>query len=143
MPELDTEYVGYNQVGGVKVDYEWSIGDSADRSAPTWTDPPEVAEARHTFWSDGSDVEIDISFPVVDDGPTLAVAEVAPFGPGPAKSYMIPIREGKISLGHNICSAHFSLWPGTRHQIWLTAMDAAGNLSTTRSSPIAFTAPEE
>ncbi len=143
VPELESDFVTYPIAGGERVDYTWSIGDSEDLSPPTWDDPPEVTDSRNTSWASGSDVEIDFSFQVNDEGPTLAVAEVAPFGPGPAKSYMVPIRDGKISISYNICAAHFKLMPGSRYQIWFTAMDAAGNLSTSRSGPIAFTAPEQ
>lgn len=141
--ELEDDFVTYPIVNGERVEYAWSIVDSEDLSPPTWDHPPEITSSQNTPGTSGSDVEIVFSFQVADDSPVLALAEVAPFGSGPANTYMIPIREGRFSIRYNICSAHFRLMPGSRYQIWLTAMDAAGNRSTSRSAPIVFTAPHQ
>ena len=128
--------------GDGKVPYEWSISAAEDLNPPVWTDPPSLVERRYIRYGCGPVVEVDFTYPVADEGPTLALVEVASVTATDAvTSYLVPPREGKISVGHGMCSGPFRLRPGARYLLWLTAMDTAGNLSP-RVGPIPFAAPE-
>lgn len=128
-------------VGGSRTPEEWTVALPEDLTPPEWTGSPQEGEKRYIAYGCGPEITLDFSFPVVDENPVMALAEVVPLGPGPATRFLVRPRHGLVAIGHTMCAGPFKLKPGAPYQIWLQAMDAAGNLSTTRHGPIQFTAP--
>lgn len=108
-----------------EVPWGWPVV-AADGEAPSWTNPPEALKGTHEELGCGpaSNVEMDVS--ARDNVDLRILAEVTPRGGGSTVRYPVPVREGKVQLGHDMCSGPFKLEAGKRYTARLWAMDLAG-----------------
>jgi hypothetical protein len=109
-----------------EVPWSWPVA-AADEEGPTWATPPAVLKGTREELGCGpaSSVEMDVS--ALDNADFRVLAEVTPQGGGPTVRYPVQVREGKVELGHNMCSGPFMLAAGKRYTARLWAMDLAGH----------------
>jgi hypothetical protein len=55
--------------------------------------------------------------------------------------YVLPVREGLVSIGHGMCSGPFEFKPGTRYSATFWAVDLAGNEPPAPGMPVEFEGP--
>lgn len=126
-----------------QVAYSWTANAWADLGAPVAQGAPEVTGSRYVPLGCGPQIQVDVAVPMHDESPVLVLAEVVPDGEtiGVAGSYLLPVTDGAVTVGHGMCSGAFRLQPGGRYSLRMQVLDAAGNRALPWHGAVEFEVP--
>lgn len=141
---LDEAAVEAASIGWDLKRLEWTVGPPSGSGTPRWSGAPTVDGSRYTRYGCGPAKYVDMRLPVVDTGLLGALVEVRPAG---AKArpvrFLVPIRDGKISLGHGMCSGAFTYTSGARYDVRvLSVLDTQGNRVSAPPHALTVDAPQ-
>ena len=108
----------------------------ASAQAPTWSGTPSVTSTDRTLFGCGPGVSVAVAVPV--DAPWVEVS-VARDGADPVTA-RAEVSDGRIELGHGMCSGMLELDEGVAYTARLTAVSASGQRASAPSE-VRFTAP--
>ncbi len=116
---------------GYPVAYEWNVLPMEDKQAPALLSDPRVVDRRHIPYGCGPEVEIDVRVETTDGHALFAEVELRKIEKPEKKppTYLLPVRSGLFTIGHDMCSGAFKLSPGVEYEARITLVDAAGNRS--------------
>lgn len=125
--------------------YRWVGDDGADTSPPIAVGPPAVVGSRHIPFGCGPEIEVDVRLPVRDESALLAMVYLSPAREtdGASGTYLLPIVDGVVSIGHGMCSGAFRLQPGGDYSVRFEILDVAGNLVLPWQAPVTIHVPVE
>jgi hypothetical protein len=121
----------------------WTTGAGTDRVPPRWLAAPraDTGESRKAGCGDHTFVPVTAEIEGHDE--VRILVELAPVGvtKDRAASYLVPLRDGVVEVGHEACTGPFDLESERRYTVRLTAVDAAGNRAPAPGRPVEITAP--
>lgn len=106
---------------------------------PAWNGSPQVLSRTRRELGCGPAVEVVVSVEVTDA--TSLEATVWPAEGGEPASARLPVVDGKVTIGHGMCSGPFALDQGRAYFADLVAVDARGRRADADDTPIRFVAP--
>lgn len=102
---------------------------------------PKVGGQSYQRYGCGPASYVELSVPAASGAPVaveVALTELGGKGANPTSTYVVPVRDGKLRIGHGMCSGPFRITGAERRfEVELTALDAAGR-SVELRRPIAF-----
>lgn len=126
--------------GGPRVPMVWTTA-AGDPDAPRWTSAPRLADTSFTAFGCGPAIYAHVAVAVTDASAVLYRVTVRPASGGPARSHLVPARDGRVDVGHGMCSGPFVLDAGVRYLIELAAIDAAGHETPAPGGPLEAVGP--
>lgn len=100
-----------------------------------------VTGEDYTRFGCGPASHVEVSVPATSGAPLaveVALTELGGAGAGHTRTYVVPLRDGQLRIGHGMCSGAFRVTgPERRFEAELTVLDAAGRSIAVRQ-PIAF-----
>ena len=114
----------------------WRVGGKAS-VAPTWSGPASVVDQDRTLFGCGPAVSVTLAVPVAD-ATWVEVALVREGGE--AVTGRARVDDGRVVIGHGMCSGVFELEMGEAYTASLTAIGAEGQ-RVAATEPVRFVAP--
>ncbi len=99
----------------------------ADNDPPVWISAPQVLTGTYRRFGCGPASFVPVAIEAKDAGPLFVKVELERAGKSRRVSYILPIIDGVVSIGHGMCSGAFDLAPGEKARAHLTLIDLAGN----------------
>ena len=118
----------------------WTIG-PAVRTQPAWEAQPRLGQTSHFLFGCGPAKNQDVKVKV--EGAANALVLVKLDGKaGDSATQLLPIREGKIGIGHGMCYGGFKLAKDVQYSAELTLVGASGALGPKASKALTFSEPK-
>jgi hypothetical protein len=119
---------------------DYAVAARADTAPPVWSGAPRVVGRSFRPLGCGPEAHVEIAIPATDDlGPLRVEAEVR--DGTRTTTYVVPVTNGTIELGHGMCSGPFAMASGAAYQVTLRAVDAAGQATPMPGRPLTVLAP--
>ena len=128
-----------------KREYEtvsWTVTDKKDTIAPVWVQRPLFDTTSTTYFGCGPARYAFFTAQVKDESPCLIRATLKDLGKKSQTTFSFSMREGKIVVGHGMCSGEFSFGDSQFFEVSFDLIDASGNMTVWTGDPIKFEAPE-
>lgn len=117
------------------------LATGVDHEAPIWDGPPTVAGHFYTVFGCGPEAEVHLQLPLRHSDRHLVLVTVTDEKQAEDRTYIVRPHEGRIALGHGMCSGPFRLEPGQKFSTRLVAIDVAGNMSAAPGADPKFHGP--
>ncbi|MFZ5438759.1 MAG: hypothetical protein ACOZQL_02060 [Myxococcota bacterium] len=115
----------------------WFVGPDADFVPPRWKAAPTPLPSAVKEYGCGPAIEAQLAVQLDDASPVLVRARVT--GPDQRpREYLLRLKDGKLIVGHSMCSGAFVLDPEGEWQLELTAVDLAGNTAAAPGGALRF-----
>lgn len=123
--------------------FEWTVTQEEDIRAPMFTTTPQVKDKHYIMYGFGPEVMVDVSIEATDENFIFAEVELETVKEKGEiiASYLLPVLEGKIKIGHGMCSGAFNLISGVKYEATITLFDASGNQASDSIRKIQFEGP--
>ena len=144
----------YNIINQKYEPVTYKVVDILDNSNPTLSEDPEEIEKTLIHYSCGPSKYVVFNNPAKDSSEIIIKTTVRNVKTGKKTIYFIEPYDGKILVGHGMCSGAFvfedekikvgqgmSFEPSNNFEVEFSFMDASGNLTSMNSDPIKFTRP--
>lgn len=122
---------------------KWMVMPIVDNVAPVFEKEP--SEVSNTYIPLGCGPKISVNFDCsVKEASTCYVKATVTSQKHPKQfgySYYLPIINGMIELGRDMCSGAFKILPGDEYEVVFQLMDASGNHGSTITKRLPFVAP--
>jgi len=119
----------------------WESGGGPDDRAPNWLRRPAVAEGQYLYQGGKLTRFVRLEMQFEEQSPVYLVVTLERARASTAQqTYIVPVRDGKATLGHDACSGGFVLEDGKAYKATVLAYDAAGNAAP-RVPAVNFQAP--
>jgi hypothetical protein len=120
----------------------WTTGARVDRVPPRWLAPPRAGVGVSKKLGCGDETFVTVGAWIETDGEVQVLVELTLLGwKGRRASYIVPLLDGGVEVGHHMCTGPFDLESERRYTVRLTAVDAAGNRAVAPGPPVEITAP--
>ncbi len=132
---LDARVLHQNKLAPVA----WMVG-AKDEAAPKWAKAPEAAGGEWVGYGCGPAIYgfIKVS---AESQVQYRVEVRRADGAGPARTFRVAAKDGRLEVGHGMCGGPFKLEEGVRYSAAVTAVDAAGNESPAPGAPVTLVGP--
>jgi hypothetical protein len=118
---------------------KWTVGGQLDRRISV-LGAPKVTDTRRQRFGCGPSVKIELA--VETSGTTLGFLVEATGADGKSQRYLVRSRNGRISVGHGMCSGGFVFTGGQRYTVRvLSALGRTGQTVTVPARTLVATAP--
>lgn len=121
----DQDLVAYTESGRTIVTFRADA--KADRDPPVWISPPRVLGGAYRSLGCGPSSYARIAIDAKDAGPLFVKVEIEKTSEIRRLSYILPVVDGVLGIGHGMCAGAFRLAPGEKARAHLTLVDLAGN----------------
>ncbi|MBK7128965.1 MAG: hypothetical protein IPM74_03140 [Crocinitomicaceae bacterium] len=128
-----------------KREYEsvfWKVLDKKDTIAPVWIQRPAFDTTSTTYFGCGPARYAFFTAQVKDESPFLIRATLKNLDKNNETTFSFSMREGKIVVGHGMCSGEFSFGDSKNFEVSFDLIDASGNMTAWTGDPITFESPE-
>jgi hypothetical protein len=124
-----------------RIDKTWKITESSIVGIPEFKKLPKVSGKELTYLGCGPSVHVNFKSTVNSNEDCIVKTTLINKVTGISSVYYLPISNGKISIGHGMCSGAFELYKGMEYTVTFCLMDFSGNKGQI-TEEIAFTAPK-
>lgn len=114
----------YNQYGK-KV--SWRVNDSIDKKKPFWKSYPKLIEKTYERFGCGPAIYATFGLEIEDKSETLVKTEVMDLETNKTTIYYLQSKEGKLDVGHGMCSGAFGYKNNGKYKVRFNLLDASGN----------------
>lgn len=113
---------------------KWKVQDTIDNIAPKWMQKPALIKDRSVTFSCGSSDHVYFDLTVDDTNAILVKTEIFDLNKNTSRTYYLcHSNEDALMVGHNVCTGAFIFRESGRYRARFTAVDFAGNKTTTPS----------
>lgn len=107
----------------------WKVKNETDTKKPFWKSEirPKLLNTSYIKFGCGPEVFAHFQVKINDASETLVKTEVMNLKTKESTIYYLNSRDGKISVGHGMCSGAFALNKNGKYQVRFDLMDASGN----------------
>jgi hypothetical protein len=134
---LDAQGLGQHKFGR----WSWEVRDRAAGLPPAWTSAPSAAGGDHVRFGCGPARHAYIEAGLRGDDVWVRVGVRAAGQKGPSREFLLRMKDGRLSIGHGMCSGAYKLLPGVAYQVTLVAVDAFGREASASGGPVRVQGP--
>lgn len=108
---------------------KWIVKDRVDKNKPIWLSEmrPKLINKSYIAYGCGPAVFAHFQVKVNDNSETLIKTEVMDLKTKKSTVYYLTSREGKVDVGHGMCSGAFALAENGEYKVRFDLLDASGN----------------
>lgn len=107
----------------------WKVKDSIDNEKPLWRSEmlPKFLNTSSTRYGCGPAIFAHFQVKINDASETLIKTEVMDLKTNESTIYYLTSKDGKIAVGHGMCSGAFALSKNGKYKVRFDLLDASGN----------------
>ena len=120
--------------------YSWMVSEKKDTTPPAWTGQPTFLSKSYSMFGCGPAKYVHFAVSTADTSPVFAKTSLKNLATGKISTFYLQIEEGRIAIGHGMCSGAFKLDDGTSYEVSFVLVDASGNISIV-AQQVQFRAP--
>lgn len=118
---------------------DWMVA-GADHDPPRWTSQVKVLDKSWTEFGCGPASEVWLDVPL-SESPSAVLVTVAATKGAPENAMILPVRDGKVMLGHGMCSGAFEFSAEQEYQATVMGLDLARNPTQSPHQVVKFFGP--
>ncbi|MFT3912061.1 MAG: hypothetical protein QM737_21730 [Ferruginibacter sp.] len=130
----------YNKQLEKTEDIKLTANSNPDNTAPVFAAVPKYISGSVIRYGCGHAEWAYFTMDAKDESEVLVKAQVKNLLTGNTTEYIVPIENGKVQVGHDMCSGGFLFKDADEYEVCFTLMDMSGNCSVV-SKPIKFRKP--
>jgi len=119
----------------------WRTGRAIDGEAPRWSTAPKTLESQYHEYGCGPESQVEVEIGVADANDVLIQAEVRNPANGSVQRFLVRPKDGRLLVGHGMCTGPFQLDREASYQVGLTAVDTSGNTAAAPGEPLNILGP--
>jgi len=118
-----------HKIGAYGKPVSWKVQDVFDNEKPFWSSGmrPKLTSKTYEEYGCGPAVYAHFQVKINDASETLVKTEVMDLKTNKSTIYYLSSQEGKINIGHGMCSGAFALRKNGKYKVRFDLMDASGN----------------
>ena len=120
----------------------WTVAAASDNRTVTTAREAKVTRSTLVHYGCGPATYVYVSLGSTIPTGTLCEVRLA-HEDGKRGSYILPVKDGLIAIGHGMCAGEFGLRPGERYTADLTLLRANGQALPESRRSVSFTGPTE
>jgi hypothetical protein len=121
----------------------WTVSRGEKKFAkPEWASTPVKSGEEYTMFGCGPAVYVNFDVSVRSEGQYLVKTIVADKASGKETAYYLPVENGKIRIGHGMCSGAFNFAANSTYSVYFQVMNEKGDVSLISGRPMSFEAPK-
>ena len=109
------------------VTYQFKVLEGEDKSSPKWLTAPTYKESKFTGFGCGPAKYGIFNAEISDDSYVMVETELRAAGQTTSNTYLIPIQESLIKVGHGMCSGGFTFDDTGKYEVRFRLNDICGN----------------
>jgi len=109
---------------------------------PEFTSIPVKTGEEYVMLGCGPAMYVNFSAGVKCEGEYLVKTVVADKATGKETTWYLPVEDGKIKIGHGMCSGAFNFAPNSSYTVYFQVMNEKGDVSLISGRPVSFDAPK-
>lgn len=121
----------------------YTILDESDFISPIFVFYPKETEKAYTPFGCGPAIYVIFDYFVTDSSEVKVKTTVKNLTTETETTYYISANQGKIQIGHGMCSGPFKFEEGEKYEVEFALMDASGNMLNWERERIPFVSPTE
>lgn len=121
----------------------YTVVKGTDTEKPVVSSIPKEIDKSYILYGCGPAMYVIFDLPVKDSSALLIKATVKNLKSGKETKYYISPKDGRIEIGHGMCSGAFAFDDSKNYEVKFSFMDASGNIADTSGEAIPFTKPTE
>ena len=117
------------KIGAYGRPISWKVKDEIDNEKPFWSSEmrPKFLNTSHIEYGCGPETFAHFQVKINDASETLIKTEVMDLKKNEKTIYYLTSKDGKIAVGHGMCSGAFALRKNGKYKVRFDLMDASGN----------------
>lgn len=132
----------FNQYSYDRAPITYTVVQGQDTEKPILSGKPQEVDKSFQLFGCGPSSWVEFSNPATDRSEMLVKTTLINRKTGHVVTYYIPIEDGRIRVGHGMCSGAFTFYDGTAFEVDFVFMDSSGNLTKGLEEKIVFTKPK-
>ncbi|MFN8396319.1 MAG: hypothetical protein U0176_16965 [Bacteroidia bacterium] len=133
----------YDYETGKYLPRTWTVSGAADELAPIWIGAPKELGKHYDMYGCGPGLGVEFGVSCTEMKDLRVKTQIRPIGGETWTSYYLVAPEGKIDIGHGMCSGEFTLHEGKTFEAKFSLVDPAGNVTPWSKGDIRFDRPGE
>ncbi|QKJ63228.1 hypothetical protein [Flavobacterium sp. M31R6] len=122
--------------------FKFIVTNDIDNEKPTFTSKPIIIKNESNFLGCGISSFVVFNCPILDKSEYLVKATIRNIKSNKTSTYYINPYDGKISIGHGMCSGAFNLEDENSYEVEFEIMDASANYTIWNKEKIKFKKPK-
>ena len=121
---------------------QWTVKAGVDTECPIWKKNPKVIDTSVNWYGCGPATKVIFSSGIEDNSPTWVKTEMIDLKTNESNTYYLQVEEdGKIYVGHGMCSGAFEFESSNTYKVRFSLMDGSGNTDHKWTDWLTFDSP--